>query len=134
MTIHESAGPDGELVRTRLSREHDGLALATGAEVARLPEGALHAVMKHYGKPLVVGEHEESPRDVVALIASGTRVEETLDLGDGHTLVRFRFLRRYDVIARDYLALFRPDGEPLCELAASVTAALDHLARRFAST
>ena len=134
ITIHESTGPGGELVRTRLVCEDGALALASNDEQRPLPAGALLAVMKHYGKPLMVGDDEDAPPppDVAALVAQGVRVEESLDVGDGHTLVRFRFLRRYDVIARDYLALFRPDAEALCEMATAVTGALEHLARRFA--
>lgn len=95
------------------------LSLAVGDEVLPLPDGALEAVMRRYGKPLEAKAEE-------------MMVDERLDLGDGSSLVRFRFMRRYDVIARDYLVLYRPDGEALCEMATSITAALDHLARRFA--
>ena len=91
------------------------LVLDTGGETLPLPVGALAAVMRRYGKPL-----EET--EVL-------NIEEHLDLADGATLERFRFLRRYDVIARDYL-VYRESGHvPLCEMATSVTAALLHLAR-----
>lgn len=84
-----------------------------------LPDGAIAAVMKRFGKPLADGE--------------APAAEETLDLGEGASLVRFRFLRRYDVIARDYLVYNTPGAEPLCEMATSVGGALDHLARRLAA-
>lgn len=90
-----------------------------GGEALPLPEGAIAAVMKRFGKPL---EAEGAPPP-----------EETLELGEGRTLVRFRFLRRYDVIARDYLVYHAPGSEPLCEMATAVTAALDHLGRRLAA-
>jgi hypothetical protein len=40
-----------------------------------------------------------------------------------------RHLGRYDVIARDFFVLLRPGAEPLAELAATIAAALTHLAR-----
>jgi hypothetical protein len=119
ITIHETQGPTGQLVRTRLHRDDGRLVLSVDGAMMPLPEGALDAVMKRYGKPLGIADHELVP-------------EEKLDVGDGRTLVRFRFMARYDVIARDYLALLDPEAEALCELAISIAAALDHLARRFA--
>lgn len=121
ITIHETTDDAGALVRTRLSNEGGVLALTVGAEVLPLPEGALDAVMKRYGKALDAPESE-------------MMIDERLDLGEGCTLVRFRFMRRYDVIARDYLVLHRPDAEALCEMATAITAALEHLARRFAAS
>jgi len=93
--------------------------LRIGEELLPLPDGALEAVMKRYGKPL-----DAQDGDMM--------VDERLELGDGRALVRFRFMRRYDVIARDYLVLYEAEGDPLCEMATSIAAALDHLARRFA--
>lgn len=119
ITIHETTDASGAPVRTRLSREDGALSLAVGTELLPLPDGALEAVMKRYGKPLDAPESE-------------MMVDERLELDAGCALVRFRFMRRYDVIARDYLVLYRRDEEPLCEMATSITAALDHLARRFA--
>lgn len=121
ITIHESLGPTGDLVRTRLAHEAGALALVVAGDVLPLPEGALEAVMRRYGKPLAEDVDE-------------TLVAERLDLGHGRALVRFRFMPRYDVIARDYLALYEPGAEPLCELATSVTAVLDHLARRLSAS
>jgi hypothetical protein len=99
--------------------DDDGLTLVVGTESWPLPEGAIAAVMRRFGKPLEAGD-PPAP-------------EETLDLGEGHSLVRFRFLRRYDVIARDYLVYRAPGAEPLCEMATAVTAALDHLGRRLSA-
>ena len=121
ITIHETTDEAGAPVRTRLVHEDGVLALAVGAELLPLPDGALAAVMKRYGKALDAPEAD-------------MMIDERLELGDGCALVRFRFMRRYDVIARDYLVLHRPDAEPLCEMATSITAALDHLARRFAAS
>ncbi len=118
ITIHETTDDAGAPVRTRLSATEEGLVLSVGGEAMPLPQGALEAVMKRYGKAL------EAP-------ASDMMIDERLELGDGRALVRFRFMRRYDVIARDYLVLYEGDLEPLCELATSITAALDHLARTF---
>jgi hypothetical protein len=119
ITIHETTDAAGALVRTRLADVDGGLALRVGDEVLPLPDGALDAVMNRYGKAL-----EARAEDMM--------VDERIELGEGRALVRFRFMRRYDVIARDYLVLYQPDAEPLCELATSVAAALDHLARRLA--
>lgn len=121
ITIHETTGEAGEAIRTKLAASDDGLVLFVGDDALPLPDGALQAVMKRYGKPLDAPESE-------------MMIDERLELGDGRALVRFRFMRRYDVIARDYLVLHQPESEPLCEMATSITAALDHLARRFAAS
>jgi hypothetical protein len=119
ITIHETTDAAGARIVTRLAQVDGGLALRIGEELLPLPDGALEAVMARYGKPLDAPEGE-------------MMVDERLELGDGRSLVRFRFMRRYDVIARDYLVLYAPEGDALCEMATSITAALDHLARRFA--
>ena len=120
--IHETTDPEGELIRTRLANDEGRLALVVDDDdVLPLPEGAVEAVMKRYGKPMA------DPVDPKT-------VAERLELAEGRALVRFRFMARYDVIARDYLALYAPGAEPVCELATSVTAALDHLARRYSAT
>lgn len=118
ITIHETTDAAGTLVQTRLADVEGGLALRVGDELLPLPDGALDAVMARYGKPL-----EARDEDMM--------VDERLELGEGRALVRFRFMRRYDVIARDYLVLYEPGAEPLCEMATAIAAALDHLARRF---
>jgi hypothetical protein len=120
ITIHESTDATGQRIRMRLTAEAGRLAVLVGSEVLPLPDGALQAVMKRYGKPLDV-----TPQP---------KIEEELAVGPGLILGRFRFLSRYDVIARDYIVLYAPNNEPLCELATSVAAALHHLARRFAAT
>ncbi len=117
ITIHETTDATGGLVRTRLAEVDGGLALRVGEELLPLPDGALAAVMKRYGKPLEAREED-------------MMVDERLELGQGRALVRFRFMCRYDVIARDYLVLYEPEREPLCEMATAIAAALDHLARR----
>jgi hypothetical protein len=119
ITIHETTDASGAPVRTRLLLDEGEFSLDVGSALLPLPDGALEAVMKRYGKALDAPESE-------------MMVDERLELGEGSALVRFRFMRRYDVIARDYLVLYRRDEEPLCEMATSITAALDHLARRFA--
>lgn len=126
--IHEQTSNDGTLVPTHLSCNEGELAIASGGEVLPIPSGALEAIMKRFGKPV-------DPEAAVSLQPGAPRardlaVEERLAIGEGRELVRFRFLHRYDVVARDYLALLVAGEEPVCEMATTVTAALDHLARR----
>lgn len=71
--------------------------------------------MRRYGKPLEDG--------------AALNIEERVDLGDGASLERFRFLRRYDVIARDYVVYRVPGQDPVCEMATTLAGALLHLAR-----
>ena len=120
ITIHERTTPQGSLERTTLVSQDGGLALVTGSQTAPLPDGAVEAVLARYGKPMAIAE-------------SDAAVEESLDLGEGRRLIRFRFRPRFDVIARDYLALCVPGEEPVCELAVAVTGALEHLARSLAA-
>jgi hypothetical protein len=124
ITIHERTDEQGALVRTALvardGSDGGGLALLTGTHTAPLPDGAIEAVLARYGKPMAFAESENG-------------VEESLELGQGRRLVRFRFRPRYDVIARDYLALCVPGQDPVCELAVAVTGALEHLARAWAA-
>jgi hypothetical protein len=87
----------------------------TRGETLPLPEGALEIVMKRYGKVL---DFPSAPDAGEWLVLDGDR-----------KILRFRFRPRFDVIARDYIALFVPGEDTLCELATSVTAALEHLAR-----
>ena len=51
-----------------------------------------------------------------------------LDLGGGRAVVHLRHRARYDVIARDFLVLERPERPPQVELATAIAAALVHLA------
>ena len=119
ITIHEHTTDQGAFLRTTLEARDGGLALVTGCRVAPLPEGALEAVLARYGKPLAFAEADAA-------------IEESLDLGQDRRLIRFRFRPRFDVIARDYLALCVPGQDPVCELAVTVTGALEHLARSWA--
>jgi hypothetical protein len=119
ITIHERTTELGDLQQTTLVAHDGGLALVSGSQFAPLPDGAVEAVLARYGKPMAIAESEAA-------------VQESLDLGRGRRLVRFRFRPRFDVIARDYLALYAPDREPVCELAVAVAGALEHLARSLA--
>jgi hypothetical protein len=120
ITIHERTTEEGSLVRTTLVTHDGGLALVTGSRSEPLPDGAVEAVLARYGKPMAIALDQAA-------------VEESLELGLGRRLVRFRFRPRYDVIARDYLALSVPGEDPVCELAVAVTGALEHLARSWAA-
>ena len=119
LLLHESPRPDGSFERVMLERGDDGLALKDDVGVHPLPEGALAAVMKRYGKPLE---------------GALPKAEETLAIGVGERLVRFRHKSIFDVIGKDYIAYESPGEETLAELATSVTAALSHLAKAYAQT
>jgi hypothetical protein len=76
---------------------------------------ALDRVMVRYGLPL----------------EGGLRVDgDSLDLGGGRRLRRFRFHARVDAEPRDYLVWERPDEEPIAVLATHATAALRYLVLR----
>jgi hypothetical protein len=117
MKLHEYIGPDGERVEVRLLSDGASLVLDVGGDSVALPDGSLEAVMRRLGRPMEAGV-EYDPL-------------ESLDLGERGIVRRFRFLSRYDVVAKDYVVFLAPGAEPLCELATSVCAALDFLGRRF---
>lgn len=119
ITIHERTTEQGSLEATTLQARDGGLALVTGPRTSPLPDGAVETVLARYGKAMAFAE-------------SDAAVQESLDLGGGRRLIRFRFRPRFDVIARDYLALCVPGEDPVCELAVTVTGALEHLARSWA--
>jgi hypothetical protein len=114
LKIHEAAREDGSLAEVFLTERDDALVLVDDAGEHPLPDRALAAVMKRYGRELEG-----------ALPEGGAR----LVLRSGAVLVRFRFKGTFDVIARDYIAFAAPGEAPVCELATAVTAALSHLAR-----
>jgi hypothetical protein len=82
-----------------------------------LSVAALDRVMVRYGLPLESG-----------LSAQG----DSLDLGGGHRLRRFRFHAVVDADGRDYLVWERPDHEPVAVIATHATAALRYLVLRLA--
>ncbi len=96
-----------------------GLALKDDTGVHPLPDGALAAVMKRYGKPLE---------------SALPKAEEVLAIGEGERLVRFRHKSIFDVIGKDYIAYEATGEETLAELATAVTAALSHLANAYEKT
>ena len=114
LLVFERVTDDGSAERTYLVRDDEGVVLETGGAGARLPPGAVEAVMRRYGRPL---------DDSVALSGAA------MPLGDGRRIVHLRYRPRYDVIAKDYLVLELPSEAPLAELSTSVVAALTHLAR-----
>ncbi len=114
LLLHESPRADGSFERVFLELGDGGLALKDDAGAHPLPEGALAAVMQRYGKPLE------------GALPKG---EETLTLGEGERLVRFRHKSIFDVIGKDYIAYEAEGHETLAELATAITAALSHLAK-----
>jgi hypothetical protein len=114
LKIHESTRKDGTLSEVFLTERDAVLVLIDDDGDHPLPDRALDAVMKRYGRELDGAVPNEGAR---------------LVLRSGAVLVRFRHRGVFDVIARDYIAYAMPDASPLCELAAAVTAALSHLAR-----
>ncbi len=113
--IHEFSSASGELSSVYLRTTDDQLLLVSGERQWPLPRGALRAVLTRYGAPF---DREARSSEIA-----------NLPLGDGECLRHVRHLAGYDVIARDYLVYEPPDGEALCALAATVTAALLHLGR-----
>ncbi|MDB4942849.1 MAG: hypothetical protein JWP97_2383 [Labilithrix sp.] len=117
LLLYEHLRDDDTLARTSLRLADGALVLVVGDEELPLPDGAVAAVMRRYGKPLDDGETPD--------------LDAVLALGNGASLARFRFMARFDVIRRDWLVYQEGSGgERLCEMATSVTAALEHLARR----
>jgi hypothetical protein len=120
LKIHETTGADGALVPVHLRVEDGALWVVVGdVEAYAVGAAALDAVMKRFGLPL-------EPAEPITQVAA-------LDLGDGRAVRHVRHLGRYDVIARDFLVVDAPDGEPLCALATTVSGALVHLGRAAAA-
>lgn len=128
MKIHEVSTAAG-LLSVELRADGDTFVLVTGNVIEPLPDGAIDAIMKRFGKPL------DPDVDLVEVAA--------LSLPSGR-LRHVRHLARYDVIARDFLVLESEEslsagaapsppiraGEPaLCALATVVAGALAHLAK-----
>lgn len=122
MKIHETTRADGTLGPTHLHVAVVGgeVVVETDDGAFALPEGALAKVMTRYGAPIEDG-------------AQLTEVE-AIDLGGGTRLRHVRHLARFDVIAKDWLVYEAEGAEPICALAATVAAALGHLARVAART
>jgi hypothetical protein len=116
LKIHEAVSPAGDLVAVFLRHAAGGaLELVGDGGALPLPPDALGAVMRRFGAPL-------DPTEPLTVI-------DSLELGGGNVLRHVRHRARYDVIARDYLVLEAPGGEPLCALATAVAGALAHLGR-----
>lgn len=113
LLLHESHGADGAPALVVLRRGADSLELLYEGKVCELEPEVVFAVFDRLAREL---------DDAVAL------EPHAFELGQGATLRALRHLARYDVIARDYLVLERPNQVPLVELATSITAALVHLA------
>jgi hypothetical protein len=117
LLLHESHGADGAPLRIELRGGPEGLELSYEGKLCALEPEVVFAVFDRLAREL---------DDAVALEPNA------FDLGQGATLRSLRHLARYDVIARDYLVLERPNHVPLVELATSITAALVHLAESVA--
>lgn len=118
LKIDELTDGKGELISVYLRVAANGagsLEIVDADGALPLPAGALEKVLARYGAPF-------DPE------ASITVVGELL-LGDGQRLRHVRHLAGYDVVPRDYLVLELGGGEALCALGASVTGALQYLAR-----
>jgi hypothetical protein len=113
MRIGERTLQDGSIAPVTLAVADGTLSLRLGQELlGELPLEAIFIVMDRYAKPL----------DATVPVP-----EAELALGEGASLSMLRHLARYDVIARDWLVLSRPEREPVAELAVSILAALEHL-------
>jgi len=132
LILHETTASDGSLVRTTLSAQGDRVCVRDGRETRTLPLSAIETVVRKYGKTLTLGT-DEAIFTVEELSEHGIEPVASLDLGDGRTLVHFRFMPRYEVIAHDYLAFFAPGQEALCEHAVTLARPIEHLARTLGS-
>lgn len=113
--IHEFSSTTGELSSVSLRVSAGKLEIVSEDGIWMLPENAIGAVLSRFGAPF-----DSTAR--VSVIA-------TLDLPGGGTLRHVRHLAGYDVIARDYIVFEHDGNEAECALAATVAAALLHLAR-----
>jgi hypothetical protein len=116
--IHEFSSTAGDLSPVCLQIRDGALEIVADGSSWPLPPGALRAVLARFGAPF----------DADARISEIARFE----LGANElreTLRHVRHLAGYDVIARDYLVYESANNEALCALAATVSAALLHLAR-----
>ncbi len=118
LKIHEVTEADGSLTAIAVSVEAGAVGLVTAGRFLPLPDGALDAVVRRFGGPL---EPSETVREVGAL-----------PLPDGRSIRHVRHLARFDVIARDYVALTPVGGDDeYVALATTVAGAWMHLARGF---
>jgi hypothetical protein len=121
----------GEIRGTFLVREHRVLALweesGLGEEVAlRLPDGALPAVFRRYGKPL---DAAVTPERVTPGDDDDQPLEVPLPGGGQARLWRFRFMPFGWVHPADYLLWECAGSEPVAAPAPLVASALSALAR-----
>jgi hypothetical protein len=116
LKIHEFANSAGELQCVHLKVEGNELVLIDSSrDVAiEIPLPMLYSVFERYGKPLADDVKPEGAR---------------LQLCEQASLMHFRHLARFDVIARDFLVLSREGQEALVELSVSIAGALLHLTR-----
>ena len=118
LLIDERIRADGAHARTWLALDGATLQLSDDdVEIGPISLVALDAVMVRYGRPL--------ERDIAL-------VGPTLELADERRLRRLRFHAIVDAEGRDYLVWERVGQEPLAVIATTATAALRHLALRFA--
>ena len=118
--IHEFSSASGELssVYLRVRSEDGQLEIVSEDGAWALPDAAIHAVLSRFGAPF----DNEATISTVA----------ELELPSGERLRHVRHLAGYDVIARDYIVYEQAEGEggeTLCEMSATVAAALLHLGR-----
>jgi hypothetical protein len=110
--LHETFLDDGALWRATLDCDGTRCFCETEDERVEFPEAWLHQVFARYAK---------------ALESAVAHPIEALRLPSGARLVRFRFLPRYEVIAKDYLALEDDQNAPVGELAVTLARPLLHL-------
>ena len=115
LLLDERIRSDGSHARTWASWDGRFLHIQEDAgPPCPLPRAALDQVMSRYGQPLEDG-----------VSANG----DSLSCGD-FRLARLQFRAIVDAEPRDYLVWERPGQPPIACVAATVTAALWHLARR----
>lgn len=119
LRIDERIASDGGSLMTEIAQTPESFGASfqvvdAGVSLGELSLATLDAVMRRYAKPLDPSIAIEGPS--IALCADRRVV-----------MIRHRAI--YDVIARDFLVLVRPDAEPVAALSTVIAGALAHLAR-----
>jgi hypothetical protein len=113
LRLFETWSRDGRKLETYLRIRNGLIEFDEPEQTTEMPLRVLEAVFRRYGRPLELEIAPVGPR---------------LQLSDSVTIMHFRYLARFDVIAKDYLVWIYQERETLAELATGIVAALSHIA------